>query len=416
MLIKLFPRSFKEYQSLPVLGSFVDDFDSYLKDEGYTRNARRVMVQILRRVDQYFCSRGIRSVHRLRRENLDSCYQFFHLCVPNRAGTVRVLERFLSSRGFIRTDSPVETTRTSRLLAAYELFLKDVRGFAPSTVNSHRLTTGEFLSFIDYEDSPNRLEVLSIEDIEGFLIAVGRRLSRGTMQHVVAALRAFLRYLVLQETIDPGLENQIETPRHYRFEQLPRSLPWKTVLAFLQSIDLRIPMGIRDYSMFILMTTYGLRACEVVSLTIDDIEWRTRQLRIPQQKTGNLLVLPLTDEVATALVDYLKKVRPVSSLRQVFLRVRAPIGILKPTAVIEAFQRWSKLSGLSIPFQGAHCLRHSYAVYMLQRGTPLKTIGDLLGHRDAESTCVYLRLHNDELRQVVVPVPDSTLQKKEQPS
>jgi site-specific recombinase XerD len=294
--------------------------------------------------------------------------------------------------------------------------MKEVRGFAPSTVNFHLRTTDEFLSFIGYEDFPNHLETLSIEDIEGFLIAVGKRLGRGTMQHVVAVLRALLRYLVLQETIASGLENQIETPRHYRFEQLPRSLPWKTVQALLQSIDQSIPMGIRDYSMFILLTTYGLRASEVVSLTLDDIDWRTRQLKIPQKKTGKLLVLPLTDEVATSFVNYLKNVRPVSSHRQVFLRVRAPIGILKPTAVNEIFQRWSKLSGLPIPFQGTHCLRHSYAVYLLQQGTPLKTIGDILGHRDAESTCVYLRLNNDELRQVALPIPGSSSQKKEQPS
>jgi len=294
--------------------------------------------------------------------------------------------------------------------------MKGVRGFAPSTVSFHRRTAGEFLSFIDYENSPNRLETLSIEDIEGFLKAVGRRLGRGTMQHIVAVLRAFLRYLVLQELIVSGLENQIETPRHYRFEQLPRSLPWKTVQAFLKSIDQSIPMGIRDYSMFILMTTYGLRACEVVSLTLDDIEWRTQQLRIPQKKTGKLLILPLTDEVAMALVDYLRNVRPVSSLRQVFLRMRAPIGILKLTAVIEAFQHWSKLSGLSIPFRGAHCLRHSFAVHLLQQGTPLKTIGDLLGHHDAESTCVYLRLNNHALRQVALPVPDSFSINEEQPS
>ena len=416
MLLKLFPRSFKKYQSLPVLGSIVDNFETYLEGEGYTWKTRRFIFRIIRQADQHFYSTGIRSTDHLRHSNFESCYEELHKSLPNQAGTVRVLERFLCSCGFIKTDSPVLTTHTSRLLGDYEGFLKEVRGLAPSTVNFHRRTTAELLSFIDYEDFPNRLTTLSMEDIEGFLTTAGRRLGRATMQHVVAALRGFLRYLSIQGTINPGLEDGIETPRCYRFEQLPRSLPWKTVRAFLQSIDQRIPMGIRDYSMFILMTTYGLRACEVVSLTLDDIEWRTRQLRVPQQKTGKLLVLPLTDEVATVLVRYLKKVRPVSPFREVFLRMRAPIGVLKPTAVIEAFQRWSRLSGLSIPFQGAHCLRHSYAVYLLQRGTPLKTIGDLLGHRSAESTCIYLRLNHSELREVALPVPDSILPKKEQPS
>ena len=67
----------------------------------------------------------------------------------------------------------------------------------------------------------------------------------------------------------------------------------------------RQPMGRRDYAMFLLIATYGLRACEVVTLTLDDVEWRAARLRIPQRKTRGSLWLPLTDEVGTALLDYL---------------------------------------------------------------------------------------------------------------
>ena len=130
--------------------------------------------------------------------------------------------------------------------------------------------------------------------------------------------------------------------------------------------------------------------------------------------------MPLTDEVGTALLDYLRHGRPAlnvrrrrvpfraappHSYRELFLRCRTPTGILKPTAVTEAFQAWSKRSGLTIPFQGAHCVRHSYAVHLLRSGLSLKTIGDLLGHRTLESTCVYLRLAVDDLRDVALSLP-----------
>jgi site-specific recombinase XerD len=85
--------------------------------------------------------------------------------------------------------------------------------------------------------------------------------------------------------------------------------------------------------------------------------------------------------------------------------MRAPAGVLKPTAVTEAFQSVVRRSGLSIPFQGAHCLRHSFAVHLLKNGTPLKTIGDILGHRTAESTSMYLRLATGDLREVSLAVP-----------
>ena len=256
--------------------------------------------------------------------------------------------------------------------------------------------------------------------LDTFLCAVGPRQSRASLQHVVGHLRAFLRFLASAGEIPTGLDTQIDTPRVYRGEQLPRALPWDTVRALLQSIDRSSPLGRRDYAIFLLMATYGLRACEVVTLTIDDVEWRAGRLRIPQRKTRGSLWLPLTDEVGTALLDYLRHGRPAlnvrrqrvpfrggppRSYRELFLRCRTPTGVLKPTAVTEAFQAWSKRSGLAIPFQGAHCVRHSYAVHLLRSGLSLKTIGDLLGHRTLESTCVYLRLAVDDLRDVALPLP-----------
>ena len=158
--------------------------------------------------------------------------------------------------------------------------------------------------------------------------------------------------------------------------------------------------------MLFLVATYGLRSCEVVSLTLDDINWRIGTICIAQGKTDNQLVLPLTDAVADALIDYLKNGRPSLSCREVFLRIRAPHGRLKPTAVTEAFQRQVRLSGMDIPYHGPHCLRHSYAVHLLRQGTSVKVIGDILGHRNAESTCGYLRLAIDDLRSVALEVPN----------
>ena len=79
----------------------------------------------------------------------------------------------------------------------------------------------------------------------------------------------------------------------------------------------------------------------------------------------------------------------------------------------EAFQSWSIKSGLDIPFKGTHCLRHSYALHLLRHGLPLKTIGDLLGHRSPESTGAYIRLATDDLRDVALHVPTSTKRQKE---
>ncbi len=164
-------------------------------------------------------------------------------------------------------------------------------------------------------------------------------------------------------------------------------------------------MGLRDYAMFLLIATYGLRASEVVAIRLEDIRWRQGIRRIHPRKTSSPLELPLTNEVLAGLVKPRKRSLPPAPYRRVFLRMRAPIGVLKPTAVTEAFQALVRRSGLSIPYQGPHCLRHSYALPLLKNGTPRKTIGDILGHRTAESTSMYLRLATGDLREVALAVP-----------
>jgi integrase/recombinase XerD len=164
-------------------------------------------------------------------------------------------------------------------------------------------------------------------------------------------------------------------------------------------------MGLRNYAMFLLIATYGLRASEVVAINLDDVRWRQGILHIYQRKTSSPLELPLTNEVLSALVKHLQQTPTPAPYRRVFLRMRAPLGILKPTAVTEAFQALVRHSGLDIPYQGPHCLRHSYALHLLKNGTPLKTIGDILGHRTAESTSTYLRLATGDLCEVALAVP-----------
>ena len=179
--------------------------------------------------------------------------------------------------------------------------------------------------------------------------------------------------------------------------------------ALLESIDRSTGDGLRDYTMLLLIAAYGLRVSEVAALTLDGIHWRQRWLQVPQRKSRSPLPLPLTDTVGSALVHYLREGRPKDvTSRHLFLRSRAPIEPLKPTGVTMVFERWARRSGLEIPFFGAHCLRHSYAVHLLRSGASIKTIGDLLGHRYVDSTSGYLRLATEDLRDVALPMPKTS--------
>jgi site-specific recombinase XerD len=318
------------------------------------------------------------------------------------AAVVRSLALYMDARSIL---VPLRPTKTQLLVEEYRKHLGEVRGFAETTIADHASRVSELLSFLGYDADPGVLRRLAIQQIDAFVSTIATRLCRESLQHVVAYVRSFLRFLVGRSVIAAGIETEIDTPRVYRGERLPRSLPWKIVQSFLAAIDRSTPIGRRDYAMFMLIATYGLRTSEVAALRLDDIEWRAGRLRVPRPKTKTPIVLPLTKEVGAAIADYLRRDRPALPHREVFLRARAPAGKLKPTAVTEAFQAWTRRGQLPIPYQGPHCLRHSLAVHLLRQGTSIKTIGDLLGHRSHEATCVYLRLAVDDLRDTALEVP-----------
>jgi integrase/recombinase XerD len=411
MLRTAFPRAHQKYFSLPLLGPIADGFDDWLATSGFTRGSRKLAINLLPIADKNLRRRGVDEVAKLNHTVLDDCCQALKKKYPCRAGTIHTLERYLIANGLI-VDRHAAATQPSTLSGEYAAHLREVRGFAASTVSSHRRTAEDFLQHV--EETGVALRSIRTSNIESYIAKAGTRLNRGSLQHDIGALRGFLRFLSMDDRVPTGLDGQIDTPRLYRLEQLPRALPWETVRTLLQSIDRTSPMGLRDYAMFLLIATYGLRASEVVAISLEDILWRQGILRIHQRKTSSPLELPLTNEVLSALVKHLKRTPRPASYRRVFLRMRAPMGILKPTAVTEAFQALVRKSGLSIPYQGPHCLRHSYALCLLKNGTPLKTIGDILGHRTAESTSMYLRLATGDLREVALAVPGRDKRKEGQ--
>ena len=179
------------------------------------------------------------------------------------------------------------------------------------TGDNHLRPARAFLDHLAYERHPNRLGTVAAREVETFVCRASARLSRASLQHTAAERRGFLRFLATQELVRPGLDAQIDTPRCYRQEQLPRALPWETVRAFLAAIDRRTALGLRDYTIFFLIATYGLRASEIVTLTLERLDWRAGVLHIPVRKHGTPLDLPLTDTVGRGLIRYLRHGRPV---------------------------------------------------------------------------------------------------------
>jgi integrase/recombinase XerD len=406
MLTSLFPNTHTRYTSLPVLGAFLEDLCSWLEAHGYPPSAISRRIEAAPFLEKCLQRHQIELLPGCTVDRLRACFPRQKRWTPQIACALgRSLLMFLQERGTLEATLP---NAFERLICAYREHLDRVRGLAASTIARHGVVAGDFLRLLKYDDDMQHLLRVQVSDLETFVIQASARVGRITMQKVIAIMRSFLRFLAASGEIPIGLDRHLESPRHHRGERLARALHWEDILSLLCSIDRSTVKGCRDYAMLLLIATYGLRRSEVSSLDIDDIQWRARVIRVPRPKVGTPLVVPLTDEVATALVDYLRQRAGESCERRLFLRVRAPRGPIQATAVFDAFDFWAVRAGVHVPgLGGPHVLRHGLAMHLLRQGTPLKTIGDLLGHRSVESTGVYLRLHVEDLRDVGLPLPKS---------
>jgi site-specific recombinase XerD len=312
----------------------------------------------------------------------------------------RVLQ-FLRSIGIAR---PRRRPRTTQLVAGYACWLRE-RGLAVST-SRHRLRwSGLLMESLGSDPGQYRPA-----DVRHFITVQcrARRYKIATSQSVVAAVRAFLTYLVVVGRCDHSVLDALPRLAHWRRSSHPRYLSALQVERTIATPRVATPVGLRDRAALLLLARLGVRAGEVMRLTLADVDWGNRRIRIISSKTREPAWLPLPRDVAQALRVHIRKGRPVTSDQHVFVRAKAPlVGGGRPSMighlVVKALQR----AGVDAPIRGPHVFRHSLATALLRNGWSLEAIGALLRHRHPESTAIYAKVDFKALRLVVQPWPDA---------
>lgn len=391
MLEHLFRKVHACYAGSPN-GALLDDFATWLISAGY---AQHTACRHVRRLKQALD--GMSSAPLGRDTGVSSRFLSQAFASASLRGTRCAVERFLTAKKLLFREPGPDPF--SPLLDRYRRHLSEVRGLASATVEQHTSTAKSLLAQALPADAP--LHALSAPAVEQFVTTAGRRIKRQSLQHVVARLRAFLRFCFDQGEVRERLDI-IDTPRAYRGEQPPRALAWSLVQRLLRSIDRSSRLGWRDYAILHLMAHYGLRPSEIITLTPGSIDWEAKRLRVKQCKTRSDLMLPLADQTLRILRHYLRCERPGGAHPELFLRASTPVGPLTHYTIGDLYQKRVRLSGLPLQGTSSYCLRHSFAMRLLDRGVGVKVIGDLLGHRTLESTCVYLRLQTSALREVAL--------------
>jgi len=280
-------------------------------------------------------------------------------------------------------------------------YLTEERGMNRLTVARYRRNLNCLAQYLKRVEV-NSLSELSPHLLSAFVIENAPRYARTTRRDLCAVTRTFLRYLYRERILAEDLSVTFEVPRLFRLSSVPRSITWGEVRQVLEAVDRRTVRGRRDYAILLLLVTYGLRACEVARLTLDDVDWTHERLQIPNRKAGNCSAYPLAAVVAEALIDYLKHGRPETADRHFFLRVIAPQGPIGSGSVGASIALYLQKAGVKVHRAGSHTLRHTCVQRLIDAEFPLKTIGDYIGHRRAQSTEVYSKVEIETLREVAM--------------
>ena len=359
ILKSLFSLNSGRYFGLPIFGSVMEDFGQWLQAQAYTPRSIRSLFQGAYTLTHWLrYKRRIVSIAEVTPEVLVAADTHFRHRQDEACRAGRCLHRFLRERKAIPAPKPISLSPAQKEASRYAVHLREVRGLAERTIWSHRRCVAEFLEFIGFNHKRSALSWMKHDQIECFMRQMARTHNRFSLLNVALMLRAFLRFEFSQGALPRPLHEQIDMPHVYAGERLPFVLTREQVQTLLHSIDQKSPNGLRDFTMLYLIAVYGLRRSEVVALRLDDIDWRGGILHVRQPKTQQSLVLPLTDEAGNALSRYLRKARPQTTRRELFLRTQAPAGLLTPWAVNVVLQTRVRRSGLDFEKFGPHALRH----------------------------------------------------------
>ncbi|MGA8650056.1 MAG: site-specific integrase, partial [Xanthobacteraceae bacterium] len=247
---------------------------------------------------------------------------------------------------------------------------------------------------------------ISQDDVTRYIERHARDWSAASGTAMCWALRSFLRYLHHKGLNPLALAGCVPSIRRWKLASLPTYLSAVQVQTVLDGCDRATALGRRDYAILMMLAKLGMRAGEVATLTLDDMDWRSGEMLI-RAKGRQRVRMPIPPDVGAAVVAYLRDGRPKSSCRRLFLRTLAPnVGFESGCAITMIAKAALERAGIrGYAHQGAHLFRHSLATELLRSGATLSQIGQLLRHESHDTTRIYAKVDIEALRPLSLPWP-----------
>lgn len=220
-------------------------------------------------------------------------------------------------------------------------------------------------------------------------------------------VRRFLVYCYDKGYIKRRLSEVVPKDNYRQQAKLPSVYTKDEVRQILDSIDRPTTIGKRNYAILLLAVRLGMRASDISALEFSHLNWNANQISFTQKKTGRAVLLPLPSDVGEGIINYIKNGRPVSEDTHIFLSPRYPHYPIDSEAISHLTRKIIASSGVKIGNRksGPHAMRHSMANFMINEGTAIPIIAEVLGHASVQTSMNYLRIDVESMRQCATEVP-----------
>ena len=284
----------------------------------------------------------------------------------------------------------------------YREMLEDYGRYLSSSMSEakagYRISKAKLLLRYMEENGKAGLEDLSIADLADFYAAA---IASGESY---TALKSYID-MFLEYSGCRGLSGAISMKVRRNREILP-AFTVPEVNKMLLSIDRETDEGKRDFALIIIASCTGIRGCDIVSITLDDVDLERKTVSFRQKKTGVRVTLPITDQAAAATADYIRSGRPETASTTLFVSHRYPYGAIPHiSSVFYPIMRKAGIDKANGDKKGFHSFRRMLGGLLLESGTDFSLISQILGHSDTSAVARYMPFGMEALEICVMDLP-----------
>lgn len=392
----------------PPLGNFIDGFQEWLEAHLFTASTMIKHITYVTLFSEYLATQSVSHPQAIQQHHIDEFIQQYDDDKNRRRPWLYAINRLLKYFHHLRLNIACEQieAESEEILAAYCDWAAQSCNLCPSTIALRQGCLARFFDKATFNLTYGSLKALNSKTLQAQFLASIQSQGKAVRRTTQSTLRSFFKFCFLSGHTQHDLSLAIPVLHSYRLSSLPRIIETPDIKQLFQIIDRDSNAGKRDYAIVLLLYHYGVRGVQIRRLKLSDVKWKQSTIHFAACKGGRLVVMPLINEVAEALLDYLQTARPLSEQANVFLTSRAPYHPLNYSSTLSAIlARYQHSAHIELSRYGSHCYRHSFATRALQQGYSLKSIADCLGHKWLQTTQIYTKVDVCTLSQITLELP-----------